>query len=228
MSNKTIPTKHSPPAEHQPSRVGIEFRLDAQSRAWWSRLHDREAVRERAITELHERLRREAWFHIRLRSSGFSSGDVDDLAVQAATDALLALLRKLESYRGESQFWTWARRFAQLEAPVSIRRRLRHDRLADDPESVLALADPACSPHELVEAREQLRELGELISSRLTANQRTVLVAVALDGVPAATLAAELQTTRGAVYKTLYDARRKLAECSSWRKTCGRIDAVLP
>jgi RNA polymerase sigma-70 factor (ECF subfamily) len=220
VSDKSIPANPVPPAEpprrvasaeHQPIRAGLEFRLDAQSRAWWSRLHGREAVRDQAIAELYECLRREAWFHIRLRSSGLCSVDVDDLAVQAATDALLALLRKLESYRGESQFWTWARRFAQLEAPVSIRRRLRHDRLAEDPECVSAAADPGCSPQELVETREQLRELGELISSRLTANQRTVLVAVALDGVPAATLAAELHTTRGAVYKSLHDARRKLA-----------------
>lgn len=94
---------------------------------------------------------------------------------------------------------------------MSIRRRLQHDRLADDPEDLLAAADPGCSPQELIETREQLRELGELISSRLTPNQRTVLVAVALDGVPAARLAAELHTTRGAVYKTLHDARRKLA-----------------
>ena len=202
------------PAAGPLTGTSLGFRLDAESRAWWSRLHGREAVREPAIAELYERLRREALFHIRLRSSGsecVSSGDADDLARQAASDALLALLRKLESYRGESQFWSWARRFAQLEASAGIRRRLRHDRLADDPECVMAVADPGCSPQELIETREQLRELGELISSRLTANQRTVLVAVAIDGVPAARLAAELRTTRGAVYKTLHDARRKLA-----------------
>jgi RNA polymerase sigma-70 factor (ECF subfamily) len=190
------------------------LRLDAESRAWWARLHASEPVRDRAIAQLHERLRREARFQIRLRASTMpclTGREVDELAIEAASDALLALLRKLETYRGESQFWTWARRFAQLEASVSIRRRLRHDRLAEDPEHVLALADPGATPQELIETREQLRDLGELISSRLTANQRTVLVAVAINGVPAATLAAELHTTRGAIYKTLHDARRRLA-----------------
>ncbi|MGZ4249093.1 MAG: hypothetical protein ACXVUE_12410, partial [Solirubrobacteraceae bacterium] len=107
-------------------------RLDAESRAWWVRLHGREPERDRAIAELHERLRREAWFHIRLRTRGMSEfprSDLDDLAVQAASDALLAVLRKLEHYRGDSQFWTWAKRFAQLEAPVSIRRRMGRDPL---------------------------------------------------------------------------------------------------
>ena len=84
-------------------------------------------ARGQAIAELHERLRREAAFHIRLRIRSrpdFPRSDIDDLAVQAADDALIALLRKLDDFRGDSQFWTWARRFVALEAPVGIRRRL--------------------------------------------------------------------------------------------------------
>lgn len=194
-------------------RAVPERHLDADSRSWWIRLHGTQPVRDRAIVELHERLRREAWFHIRLRArgmSGFPSSDVDDLAVQAASDALLAVLRKLEDYRGESQFLTWARRFAQLEAPVSIRRRLGHDHLANDPERAFAVPDPGDSPHDRVEIQEQLRKVSKLIVGRLTDHQRTVLVAIAIDGVSTATLATELDTTRGAIYKTLHDARKKL------------------
>jgi RNA polymerase sigma-70 factor, ECF subfamily len=188
-------------------------RLNGESKAWWVRLHDAGPVRDCAIVELHERLRREAWFHIRLRVRAmpeFPRSDVDDLAVQAANDALLAVLRKLEDYRGDSQFWTWARRFAQLEAPVSIRRRLGHDRLANDPERAFALADPGCSPQERAEVQELLGKVSDVIIDELTARQRTVLVAIAIDGVSTATLAIELDTTRGAIYKTLHDARKKL------------------
>jgi RNA polymerase sigma-70 factor (ECF subfamily) len=188
--------------------------LDAESRAWWLRLHGPEPVRDGAIAELHERLRREAWFHIRLRTRGmaeFPGSDVDDLAVMAADDALLAVLRKLDDYRGESQFWTWARRFAQLEAPVSIRRRMGRDRLASDPECVFACPDPGCSPEERAEIQALLREVSDLIVGRLTRHQRTILIAIAIDGVSASTLATELDTTPGAIYKTLHDARRKLS-----------------
>jgi RNA polymerase sigma-70 factor, ECF subfamily len=202
------------PAPSRASEAAVpERRLDAESRAWWVRLHGAEPVRDCAIAELHERLRREAWFHIRLRArgmSGFPSSDVDDLAMQAASDALLAVLRKLEDYRGDSQFWTWARRFAQLEAPVSIRRRLGHDHLANDPERASALADPGCSPQERAEIQDQLRKVSELIVDQLTTHQRAVLIAIAIDGVSTATLAAELEITRGAIYKTLHDARKKL------------------
>jgi len=204
-----------PPASLRASERAVPARrMDAESEAWWVRLHGREPERDRAIAELHERLRREAWFHIRLRTRGMSEfprSDVEDLAVQAASDALLAVLRKLEDYRGDSQFWTWARRFAQLEAPVSIRRRLGHDRLASDPECAFAVADPGCSPQERAEAQELVGKVSRLIVDQLTVRQRAVVVAVAINGVSTATLASELGTTRGAIYKTLHDARKKLA-----------------
>jgi RNA polymerase sigma-70 factor (ECF subfamily) len=199
-----------PPAS---TRAVPARRLDAESRAWWVRLHGTASVRHCAIAELHERLRREAWFNIRLRTrwmTEFPQSDLDDLAVQAADDALLAVLRKLDDYRGESQFWTWARRFAELEAPVSIRRRLGHDHPQDDPDPAFELPDPGCSPPERAEADELLGTVIELIVSQLTTRQRTVLVAIAIDGVSTATLAIELDTTPGAIYKTLHDARRKL------------------
>jgi RNA polymerase sigma-70 factor (ECF subfamily) len=188
--------------------------LDAESRSWWVRLHGVGPVREHAIAELHERLRREASFHIRGRArwmSGFPRSDMDDLAVMAADDALLAVLRKLDDYRGESQFWTWARRFAQLEAPVSIRRRLGRDRVTDDPERAFDFPDPGCSPQERAEVQELLQEVSDLIVGQLTVRQRTVLIAIAIDGVSIAALAIELDTTPGAIYKTLHDARRKLS-----------------
>lgn len=197
-----------------PPRSGIEpARLDPESRSWWVRLHGAEPARGRAIADLHDRLRREAWFHIRQRTraiSEFPKSDLDDLAVMAADDALLAILRKLDNYRGDSQFWTWARRFAQLEASVSIRRRVGHDRLADDPERAFALPDPGRSPQERAEVQEFLRTVIDAVACQLTACQRVVLIAIAIDGVTAATLAIELDTTPGAIYKMLHDARQRL------------------
>ena len=186
--------------------------LDAESQAWWHRLHGCDPVRTDAIEELHERLQREARFHVCRRVStlsAFPRSDIDDLATQAADDALIALLRKLDDYRGESQFMTWARRFAALDAHVSVRRRLGRDGvgISRDPEHALLVADPASSVHDRVEMRERLRGLTMVINNRLTPHQREVLVAVAVDGVSTDTLAGELQTTRGAIYKALHDAR---------------------
>jgi RNA polymerase sigma-70 factor (ECF subfamily) len=195
--------------------------LDSESLSWWRRLHAVDPVRRNAIAELHERLRDEARFHIRRRAAclpDFPWSDVDDLAVEAADDALLVLLRKLDDYRGESRFWTWARRFAELEAPMSIRRRLGHEhRAAGDPEhAFMTLAAPGGSVHEHAEMREVLRGASHVISNALTTRQRTVMVAIAINGVPTRTLATDLNTTPGAIYKTLHDARVKLrAEVAS-------------
>ncbi len=44
----------------------------------------------------------------------------------------------------------------------------------------------------------------------LTPHQRRVLLAVVLDDVPIDVLAERLGTTRGALYKTIHDARARL------------------
>ncbi len=200
-----------PPSGSEPDSV--QRHLDSESRSWCVRLRGPNPQRDQAIVELHDRLRREARFHIgwRARSAPrVPAGDLDDLATQAAGDALIAVIRKLDRYRGESTFWTWARRFAQLEAPVAIRRSLGRDRLWHDPDRALLVADSGHSPHERAEVRETLRTVTDAMTQHLTPRQRRVLIAVALDGVSPAALACELQTTPGAIYKTVHDARRKL------------------
>jgi RNA polymerase sigma-70 factor (ECF subfamily) len=190
-------------------------RLDPESQSWWKRLHGAEPIRSSAVADLHARLRREAAFQIRDRvrdRAAFPRSDIDDLATEAADDALMVLLRKLDEYRGESMFWTWARRFAAVEAPVSIRRRVGRDRvgIAPNPELALDVADPGSTAQELLEARELLEGVSEVVATRLTKRQRTVLIAVAVNGVSPQALADELDTTPGAIHKSLHDARVKI------------------
>jgi RNA polymerase sigma-70 factor (ECF subfamily) len=206
-SPATLPASHieSCPARHR----------DDESREWCQRLHSTGATRRDAIAELHARLRVEAVFQIRQRARsrpGFPYSDIDDLAVQAADDALVAILRKLDQYRGDSQFLTWARGFAALEAPVIIRRRIGRGAagVARDPDTLLRVADSGHSIHDRVEMTELLDTVAALITEELTDRQRAVLTAIVLDGESPAHLAAELDTTTGAIYKALHDARIKL------------------
>ena len=78
-----------------------------------------------AVERLHALLVRAARFEVNRRraSTGVDSGDRDDLAIQAANDALLAIMGKLHTFRGDSRFTTWAYKFALLEAGVKLRRR---------------------------------------------------------------------------------------------------------
>lgn len=191
-------------------------RLDGTSRAWLDALHSVDMRREEAIGRLHALLLREARFDIRRRTASMShpSGrDLDDLAVQAADDAVVAILAKLEQFRGESLFTTWARRFVQREAPAKIRLRVGRTReVPSDPgfEHAHMWAGSAESPHERIVAKESVQTLAVMIADDLTPHQREVLLALTIDGVPTADLARRLDTTAGALHKTVHDARRKL------------------
>src|SRR5436190_7826993 len=164
-----------------------------------------------AVARLHELLLRAARFEVRRR--GVSGSEADELASQAATDAAMAVLGKLDQFRGESRFTTWAYKFALLEAAVKCRRRAWRDREVPlEGQSDRYLLDRRLSTEATAESAELLRELKNAIRDDLTPHQRHVLVSVALEGVPIDVLADRLDTTRGALYKTLHDARRKLRE----------------
>jgi RNA polymerase sigma-70 factor, ECF subfamily len=184
------------------------------SQAWLAALRGPGAVREEALAELHALLLRGARFELsrrRVTLSHVSHGELDDLAMQAADDALVAILAKLDTFRGASRFTTWAYKFVLLEAGVRARRRAWHGREVplEDQHGLTARAGGP-SAQEVVEGSELLRAIGDAVRSELTTHQREVFCALALNGVPIDVLAERLGTTRGALYKTLHDARRKL------------------
>jgi RNA polymerase sigma-70 factor (ECF subfamily) len=193
-----------------PTRTGDE----RESRDWIKALQGEGPRRERALAELHELLLRVARLEVRRRRAALPhlrGGDFDDLAQQSADDAMVALLRKLPDYRGDSRFTTWAYKFALLEAAVKVRRRAWQGReIPLEAAGLERIAETGGSPQAGAEQSELLGELRDAISTELSPHQREVLVAVALNDVPIDVLAERLDTTRGALYKTIHDARRKL------------------
>ena len=189
-------------------------RPQADSRAWLSALRSPGAERDDAVARLHELLLRATRFEVSRRRAALShvrGEELDDLALQAADDALVAVLAKLDDYRGASRFTTWAYKFALLEAGVRLRRRAWQEReVVLEPEAWPLMADAARSPQSQAEANELVLAITDSIDCCLTEHQREVLVALTLNGVPLDVLSDRLNTTRGALYKTLHDARRKL------------------
>jgi RNA polymerase sigma-70 factor (ECF subfamily) len=188
--------------------------LDPASRAWLRQLRRDGPVREAAIGRLHALLLKEARHEVRRRTAGLthpSGRDLEDLATQAADDALVAILAKLDQFRGEALFTTWARRFAAIEVPGEIRRRLGHTREAPADADYGLPEHAACDDlEERIEMRELARSVGRLIATDLTPHQREVLVSLTIKETCVKALAARLDSTPGALYKTLHDARRKL------------------
>jgi RNA polymerase sigma-70 factor, ECF subfamily len=190
-------------------------RAQADSHEWLAALRRPGTERDEAIGRLHELLVRAARFEVSRRRAALShvrGEELDDLALQAADDALVAVLGKLDDYRGASRFTTWAYKFALLEAAVKVRKRAWQGReLPLEPETwELFRGSDGSSPEAAAEQGELFGELGTAIAEQLTPHQREVLVAITLNGVPIDVLADRLNTTRGALYKTLHDARQKL------------------
>jgi RNA polymerase sigma-70 factor (ECF subfamily) len=179
---------------------------DPDSRAWLDALRGAPAVREQAVARLHALLERGARFELGRR--GLPPSEVEDLATQAAGDALVAILAKLDTFRGRSRFTTWAYKFVLLEAAVLARRRAWRDREVCLHDREWSAVEPTAQ--QILEDAEVLAVVRDTMRDRMTAHQRSVFTALALDGVPIDVLAERMGCTRGALYKTLHDARRKL------------------
>jgi RNA polymerase sigma-70 factor, ECF subfamily len=186
----------------------------SRSDALLDRLRNGGPEREDALPELHELLLRAARFEVRRRRASLPhlrGDELDDIALEAADDAMVAVLRKLGDFRGASRFTTWVYKFAILEAAARLRRRAWQRReIPLEPEDWSRFSDPSGSPTAKAERTELLGAIQRAIATALTPRQRDVLVAVAVNGVPTDVLAERFGSTRGALYKTLHDARLKL------------------
>jgi RNA polymerase sigma-70 factor, ECF subfamily len=188
--------------------------LDDESRAWLDDLLAEGRRKDEAISRLHALLLRAARFEVarrRVTLPHLRGDELDDIALEAADDALMSVLRRLDDFRGLSRFSTWAYKFALFEAAVKLRKRGWQGReIPLEPESWDRLASAQPGPDDQVELAGLLEAVRDGIANALTPHQRRVLLALAVDGVPIDVVADRLGSTRGALYKTLHDARRKL------------------
>jgi RNA polymerase sigma-70 factor (ECF subfamily) len=189
---------------------------DPASRRWLEQLRPAHPRHERAVAKLHDILRRAA-LHELHRRRGMLGGslagiELDDVAQQCADDATMNVLAKLDDFEGRSRFTTWAYKFAIFEASNKLARHAwRHHPPSADDLTFEQLPDTlAARPGEQAERREQLAVLRAAIEADLTERQREVFVAIALNDVPIDVLALQLGSNRNAIYKNLFDARRKL------------------
>ena len=194
--------------------ISLPQRLDPDSRQWVRALSGTGPQREAGLARLHELLLRIARAELQRRNGQFriTGPELDDLAYQAAADALPAIDLKLGQFRGESRFTTWAYKFVIFEVSAKIGRHFwSHPAVPMDAEDWDRLpgrleSDPARE----TERRELAGAVRRAVDEQLTPRQRKVFVTIVLNGVPLDALVVELGSTRNAIYKTMFDARRKL------------------
>ena len=188
--------------------------LDRESAEWLGELQGNGRAREQAIARLHALLLRVAR-GVASRCRGTlpdrTIEDADDLCIQAVNDAVMAVLSKLDTYRGAARFTTWACKFAIAETSSRLRRHAWRQRNVELDETIWdRLSDTALPVLQRLENDQVAVALHRAIDDHLTEKQRLIFESVAMNDVPIDVLAERLETSRGAIYKTLHDARANL------------------
>jgi RNA polymerase sigma-70 factor (ECF subfamily) len=181
---------------------------------WVAALRSGGAEQDAAVAQLHGALLRVARSELNRRHGqlNVSGPELDDLAHQAAADAMLAIVAKLDRFRGESKFTTWAYKFVMFEVSSKVGRHYwRTPAISLTAEDWDRLPDRfGFDPARASERRDFVRAVRRAVDEDLTEHQRRIFVALVVDGVPLDALAERLGTSRNAIYKTMFDTRRKL------------------
>ncbi|RIK14468.1 MAG: sigma-70 family RNA polymerase sigma factor [Acidobacteria bacterium] len=179
---------------------------------WVGELRDPDGAGRAAVLRLRGLLlratRHQVW-SLRHQLPRAGAGDLEDLAQQAADDALVDVLRRLDSFEGRSRFTTWAYKFGILHGGAAVRKqawRHREVPLSDR----LTVVDRAATPAGVSEGHDLAAAIRAAIADALTPHQRRVALALLVEEVPIDVLAERLGSNRNALYKTLHDARQRL------------------
>ena len=185
---------------------------------------DRTAQQAAALDDLRARLRRGIFYYLTRERSDLVSrfqAELQQMAEDFAQEATLRVLQNLSSFRGDSQFTTWATKVAVRVAISELRRARYRDFSLEDvtidgellPDlGAILLSSTSSSPEKTAERADVLDKINRAMRETLTERQRLALEAVGMRGVPMDLVAEQLQTNRNALYKLLHDARSKLRD----------------
>jgi len=195
------------------------------------------ASQEAALTDLRACVHRAARFYLQRHASELGRLQPEEIAAtaeDAAQEAVLEVLAKLNNFRGDASFLTWASKFGVTACAQMLRRRQWRDLSLEDlpvgwAEHFARMVDrdPAGQPELVAERREVLQLLLQVAQQDLTERQRTIIAAVLFHGVPPDEVAERLGISRGACYKLAHDARRAMKRAIEQRGwTCADVLAA--
>lgn len=181
---------------------------------WLTQL--REPVSDEALIDLRKILVR----GLLAALSGRVHVDLEDNVEDFVQEALLKILKSIDTFRGESHFTTWAQKIAIHVAFTELRRRRWKDislqdiiQTSEGEEYTPAiLTDPGATPELEVTQQSVLDIVEDLIHTELTDKQRTAMLAILQGGMPMDEVARKLGTNRNALYKLIHDARQRLQQ----------------
>jgi RNA polymerase sigma-70 factor (ECF subfamily) len=126
-----------------------------------------------------------------------------DLAEDIAQEVWIQIFRALPTYRGESQFGTWAHRIAVNRTLNALRRSRRLSKIETDMEEETVSVDHGGD-------RAMLRSVIDAAAAKLSPGARTVFLMHDVEGYTHEEIATELGITAGGSKSQLFKARAKL------------------
>jgi RNA polymerase sigma-70 factor (ECF subfamily) len=180
---------------------------------WVQALRSEPSGREAAQARLNELLLQAARSEANRRwSRAAAEVEPGDLAIEAATAAVLAIASDLDGYSGGTRFMTWACKYVIYRLSDAAGRRFWHSAPPAEELDWKRLATrPGAPAADSIHWREIRAALGRAVDDELTANQRAVFIAVTLGDLAAEALTSGLGPSRNAIYQALFEARRKVA-----------------
>jgi RNA polymerase sigma-70 factor (ECF subfamily) len=185
--------------------------VERSNQQWTADLSELGPTRDAALGDLRAELVRGLRYAM-ARHREVTDADIEDFA----QEALLKVLSGLPSFRGESRFTTWAHKIAVHVAYTELRRRRWRDVALDQPPVPAGglhaqhLADPSAQTEKHAMQQEILVAMRRALAEELTERQYQAFVAVRVMGMPMEQVAGQMNMNRNALYKLLFDARRKL------------------
>ena len=192
-----------------PPEVGLSH---AQPLDWVEALSVPGPRQDHAMSSLHQMMLRACRHQIRRMGStlaGVGSERLEEIANQAADEAMMSVLAKLTTFQGRSRFTTWAYKFAILQCATEVRRYAWRNREVELDDAA-QVPEHGPSPASQAEAADLASAVRRAIDEALTPHQRRVTIALLIDDVPIDVLAERLGSNRNALYKTVHEARIRL------------------
>lgn len=194
------------------SRVGADV---ANENTEWVRGLDETSIDyDRTVTKLYGILLKMAYSWARRKGARIqlAGPELDDIAHQAAADATLMICRKVAEFRGDCRFTTWAYKFVAFDVSSKVNRhywQYAHISI-DDNDWTEWRTDDTDTPEWLAERTDLAGAIRRIIREDLTERQQRAFEAIAIRGRPVSQVASEMHSNPNAIYKTMFEARKKL------------------
>ena len=195
-----------------PSRPRVDSQTDDANAKWVQGLTAVGLLHDETMARLYNLLLKFGYTEARRRSGQLqlSGPELDDIVHQAAGDSAIAICKKVYTFRGDCRFTTWAYSFVALNVTSKISRHFWQRGTTTLDESGTWPSDTAEAPEVQAESRDLADAVQRVFENELTERQQRAFEAIAVRGLPVSEVATDLGSTPNAIYKTMFDARRKL------------------